>query len=71
MGENIPALDPYVGQEVTINAEGIGTFQGKLNHGSFSYMVRGDQINLQLYPGSPVTVTAGDGTIIDMRKIQL
>ncbi len=70
LGKKPPQLARYVGQEVRIEAEGLGPFNAILDEGPFNYVARGNP-TLHLYAGMPVKVTAEDGTVVDFRNVQM
>ena len=63
-------LEPYVGQEVSVDAEGLSPFDGTLSKGPCSYIVSSSERTLQLYVGHPVTITTKDGKEFDFRKLK-
>ena len=71
IGKNIPELDPYVGQEVTLTRpDGSTVTTGTLYRGDTGYSISGSGTVI-VSPGVPGFLQTPDGNEIDLGKIQI
>ncbi len=57
------ALEPHVGEQVTVYPTGIDPIKGTLAEGPMFYSVRGESGMLILMPGHPARIETRGGTI--------